>query len=131
MGHTARRSATIAVTISAVCLVSVTSAFAWVYTAIVDFHVTETAYTYGQYTKSSSGDSSVSYRWSDDPDHTTVISANNCPDLARLGQATISAHSTAFHGLAGGLSAGACFALRGRTAIGAGAMYNHDGVLRR
>lgn len=121
-----------AVIVGLACLATATAAYAWVYTTITDFNLTETTTTYGQYTKSSSGDSSVSYRWSDDPNHSTVISANNCPDLALLGgPASIPAHNTSYHGLAGGLSSGACFALRGRVAYGAGSMYNHDGVLRR
>ena len=108
------------------------TAWAWVFTDIIDFDLTETAYTYGVYSISSSGDGSASYRWVDDPNHTTVISGNNCSDLALLGgPATIAAHDVAYHGLFGGASAGACFALRGRVATGAGSMYDHDGNLRR
>jgi hypothetical protein len=106
------------------------SAFAWAYTDIIDFNLTERAYTYGTYRISSSGDGSASYRWTDDPDHTTVISANSCGDLALYGKRVIAAHDTSYHGLFGG-SPGVCFALRGRVAYGAGSMYNHDGRLRR
>jgi hypothetical protein len=106
------------------------TAHAWVFTSIVDFNLTESWSSYGNYTISASGDGSASYRWSDDPDHTTIISANNCIDLSMFGSATIPAHDTAYHGLYGGV-AGQCFVLRGRTATGAGSMYNHDGVLRR
>jgi hypothetical protein len=112
--------------------VAAAPAEAWVFTDIVDFNLTETAYTYGVYSISSSGDGSASYRWVDDPDHTTVISGNNCSDLALLGgPATIAAHDVSYHGLFGGASAGSCFALRGRVATGAGSMYYHDGTLRR
>jgi hypothetical protein len=107
-------------------------AIAWVYTGIPDWNLTETTGTYGFYSISSSGDGSASYRWVDDPDHTTVISGNNCADYSSLGGgATIGAHNTSYHGLFGGRSPGFCFALRGRVAYGAGAMYNHDGNLRR
>ena len=121
-----------AVVATSMLTVGAPSAHAWVYTNIVDFNLTETAYTYGTYSISSSGDGSASYRWVDDPDHTTVISGNNCADLALLGgPATIPAHDVSYHGLFGGASAGACFALRGRVATGAGSMYYHDGTLRR
>jgi hypothetical protein len=115
-----------------VLTIAAAPAGAWVFTDIVDFNLTETAYTYGVYSISSSGDGSASYRWVDDPSHTTVISGNNCPDLALLGgPATIAAHDVSYHGLFGGASPGACFALRGRVATGAGSMNGHDGTLRR
>lgn len=106
------------------------SAHAWVYTSIVDFNLTESWSSYGTYTVSSSGDGTASYRWSDDPDHTTIISGNDCADLSSFGSTTISAHDTSYHGVFSGY-AGLCFILRGRTATGAGSMWNHDGVLRR
>jgi hypothetical protein len=122
----------VVLTLLVLLTVGVAPAGAWVFTDIIDFDLTETAYTYGVYSISNSGDGSASYRWVDDPSHTTVISGNNCPDLALLGgPATIAAHDTAYHGLFGGASPGACFALRGRVATGAGSMYDHDGTLRR
>lgn len=133
-GSTARRIAVggALLIIMAVNLLLPVSSQAWVYTSIVDFNLTQSAYTYGVYSISSTGDGSASYRWVDDPNHTTVISGNNCPDLALLGgPATIAAHDVSYHGLFGGASPGACFALRGRVAIGAGSMYSHDGSLRR
>lgn len=122
------RVASVAATLTVV--LGAASALAWAYTDIVDFHLTEQAYTYGSYTVSRSGDGSASYRWTDDPDHTTVIPANACGDLALYGKRTIPAHDTSYYGLFGG-SPGVCFALRGRVAYGAGSMYNHDGRLRR
>ena len=120
------------VTAAILLTTGVDPAGAWVFTSIVDFNLTETAYTYGVYSISSSGDGSASYQWVDDPSHTTVISGNNCPDLALLGgPAVIGAHDVSYHGLFGGASPGACFALRGRVAEGAGSMYDHDGTLRR
>jgi len=105
-------------------------AWAWVYTEIVDFNLTETTKTYGSYTISSSGDGAAHYRWLDDPDHTTVISGNNCIDLALYGKREIPAHNTSYHKLFQG-NPGLCFVLRGRVAYGAGSMYHHDGRLRR
>jgi hypothetical protein len=105
-------------------------AYAYVLTDIIDFNLTETTSTYGQYTVSAGTDGWVSYRWLDDPNHTTVISGNNCPDLALFGKADIAAHDTSYHALFHG-TYGLCFALRGRVAAGAGSMVNHDGRLQR
>jgi hypothetical protein len=116
----------------ALLILGAAPAGAWVFTSIVDFNLTETTSTYGNYTISSSGDGSASYQWVDDPNHTTIISGNRCSDLALLGgPATIPAHDTTYHGLFGGYPAGTCFALRGRVAAGGGSMVNHDGTLRR
>lgn len=55
-------SAVRAVAVAGVTLVLGTaSAFAWAYTDIIDFNLTEQAYTYGNYRVSSSGDGSASY----------------------------------------------------------------------
>jgi len=105
-------------------------ALAFVYTDIIDFHVNESTRTYGTYSISSIGNNTAYYRWVDDPDHTTVISGNSCADLALYGKNTIPAHDNRYYGLFRG-SPYQCFALRGRTAFGAGAMYNHDGRLAR
>jgi hypothetical protein len=110
-------------------MLSASSASAWVWTSIVDFNLTESTSSYGQYTISS-GESSAWYRWADDPDHTTVISGNSCGDLSLYGKTDIPAHNTSYHKMFNGFS-GLCFVLRGRTAAGAGSMYNHDGVLQR
>jgi hypothetical protein len=114
----------------AIVVLSTAIAWAFVYTNIVDFHLTETTQTYGTYTIASGTNGWASYRWLDDPDHTTVISGNNCSDLSLFGKATIPAHNTSYHGMFQGW-AGLCFALRGRTAAGAGSMYYHDGRLER
>ena len=121
-----------AATLAAVCLLAVAAslAYAYVYTDIVDFNLTESTTTYGQYGVAQGTDGWVSYRWVDDPNHTTVISGNNCSDLSLFGKAEIPAHNTAYHALFHGF-AGLCFALRGRTAAGAGSMVNHDGRLER
>jgi hypothetical protein len=112
------------------CAVGATLAYAYVYSDIIDFNLTESTSTYGQYGISSGTDGWVSYRWVDDPNHTTVISGNNCSDLSLFGKAEIPAHNTSYHHLFQG-SWGLCFALRGRTAAGAGSMVNHDGRLER
>jgi hypothetical protein len=112
------------------CAAGATLAYAYVFTDIIDFNLTETTSTYGQYGVSQGTDGWVSYRWVDDPNHTTVISGNNCSDLSLFGKATIPAHDTAYYALFHG-SWGLCFALRGRTAAGAGSMVNHDGRLER
>jgi len=111
-------------------LLAASAAYAYVTTDIIDFNLTETTSTYGQYTVSSGTDGWVSYRWLDDPNHTTVISGNNCPDLALFGKSDIPAHNTSYHALFQSWY-GLCFALRGRTAAGTGSMVNHDGRIQR
>jgi hypothetical protein len=122
----------LAAAMAAICVGAVCAAVAHAYvtTNIVDFDLTETTTTYGTYTIASGTDGWASYRWLDDPNHTTVISGNNCADLSLFGKADIPAHNTSYHALFQG-SAGLCFALRGRVAIGAGSMSNHDGRLQR
>jgi hypothetical protein len=125
-------SRTMTATLAAICLLAVgaTLAYAYVYTDIIDFNLTESTTTYGQYGVSSGTDGWVSYRWVDDPNHTTVISGNNCSDLSLYGKAEIPAHNTSYFALFHGFG-GLCFALRGRVAAGAGSMVNHDGRLQR
>jgi hypothetical protein len=132
IGWTRCHSRTMTATLAATCLLAVgaTLAYAYVYTDIIDFNLTESTTTYGQYGISSGTDGWVSYRWVDDPNHTTVISGNNCSDLSLYGKADIPAHNTSYFALFHGF-AGLCFALRGRTAAGAGSMVNHDGRLQR
>jgi len=112
------------------CAIPVAAASAFVYTDIIDFNLTETTRTYGTYSISGVGDGSASYRWVDDPAHSTVISGNSCIDLSLYGKATIPAHNTGYFGLFTG-SPYQCFALRGRTATGAGSMSNYDGRIQR
>jgi len=71
----------------------------------------------------------ASFRWLDDPDHTTVISTNRCSDLAFYGKAEIPAHNTSYHNMSTG--GNSCFRARGRTAFGAGGLYSHDGRMNR
>jgi hypothetical protein len=123
--------AAILVIASALALGAPAAASAWWYTDIIDFNLTESVVTYGYYSISQDGDGSANYRWLDDPDHSTVISGNNCSDLSPFGVASISAHNTSYHQLFSGGWWGLCFALRGRVAYGAGSMYNHDGRLQR
>ena len=106
------------------------TASAYVYTDIIDFNLTETTSTYGTYSISSVGDNSAYYRWVDDPAHSTVISGNSCVDLALFGKADIPAHNTSYFRLFTGTPY-QCFALRGRTATGAGSMYYYDGRIQR
>jgi hypothetical protein len=132
--HGRRRAVRIAAVTLAACgagAIGASAAYAYVYTTIVDFNLTETTTTYGggPYTVSS-GNSTIQYRWTDDPDHTTAISANACADLSQLGRADIPAHGTSYYTLASP-GTGTCFRLRGRTAPGAGSMPNHDGTLAR
>jgi hypothetical protein len=110
--------------------IAASAASAYVYTDIIDFNLTETTSTYGTYTISSVGDSSAYYRWVDDPAHSTVISGNSCVDLALFGKADIPAHDTGYFRLFTA-SPYQCFALRERTATGAGAMYYYDGRIQR
>lgn len=112
------------------CIVPAAAVATFVYTDIIDFNLTETTRTYGTYSISGVGDGSVSYRWVDDPAHSTVISGNSCIDLSLYGKANIPAHNTSYFGLFTG-SAYQCFALRGRTATGAGSMYYYDGRIQR
>lgn len=113
-----------------VAAVVAAAASAYVYTDIIDFNLTETTSTYGTYSISSVGDNSAYYRWVDDPAHSTVISGNSCVDLALFGKAEIPAHNTSYFRLFTG-SPYQCFALRGRTATGAGSMYYYDGRIQR
>lgn len=103
---------------------------AFVLTDIIDFNLTESTQTYGTYSISSTGNNSAYYRWLDDPDHTTAISGNSCGDLALYGKADIPAHNTSYYYMFTGFPY-LCFALRGRTAPGAGNMFYHDGRLKR
>jgi hypothetical protein len=109
-------------------------AYTFVFTDIINFNLDDSSWaTYGggtQFHISSTGDGSASYRWVDDPAHSTIISGNNCGDYSTLGSASISAHDIDYHVLFWGGS-GQCFVLRGRTAAGAGSMINYDGRLRR
>lgn len=108
------------------------SSQAWVFTSIVDFNLTQTTVTYGQYSISSSGDGSASYRWDDSPTKDTVISGNSCTDGSPYSTPrNIPAGDTNYYGLFGGKAASTCFLLRGRVATGQGSMTNYDGVLRR
>lgn len=108
----------------------VTPAHGFAYTEIIDFDLSETTRTYDTFSMSSIGDGSMSYRWTDDPDHTTVISGNRCSDLALYGKREIAPHRTTYHQIFQA-NPYTCFALRGRVAFGAGGMYDHDGMIRR
>jgi len=113
-------------------LVLPASAQAWVYTNITDFNLTQTAVTFNNYSISTVGDGSASYRWDDVPSKDTVISGNSCIDGSVFSTPrSIPAGDTSYYGLFGGKSAGTCFLLRGRVATGQGSMTNYDGILRR
>ncbi|MBE2316557.1 hypothetical protein DVA67_011260 [Solirubrobacter sp. CPCC 204708] len=106
---------------------------AQVLTDLTDWNLTESVSAWGggtQFHISQSGDGWAAFRWLDSPAKTTVISGNTCMDLYYLGGGSIAAGNTSYLNLFSG-SPGACFVLRGRTAIGSGAMYNHDGRLKR
>jgi hypothetical protein len=99
------------------------------YTNVIDWDMLTEATTYGTFTVSSDC-ANIFYRWVDDPDHTTVIAANNAIDGALIGSNSIPAHSTSYVYVAGYVPGGR-FLLRGRVANGAGPFYNHDGRLKR
>ena len=103
-------------------------------TDLDDWNLTETTSTWGggtQFHISSGGDGSAAFRWLDSPNKTTVISANTCTDVSLLGSATRSASTTRTTTTCSPARPGACFVLRGRTAIGSGSMVNHDGRIKR
>jgi opacity protein-like surface antigen len=108
-------------------------AHAYVTTDLTDFNLTETTSSYNNGTQfhiSSVGDGSVSYRWLDYPDKSTVISGNACTDYSNLGSRTISIGSTSYHTLFWGFTY-QCFVVRGRTTSGSGSLVNHDGRIQR
>src|SRR4051794_29616348 len=80
-------------------LLSAPVAHAWFYTDIVNWNLTETVSTYGQYSIGTTGDGGAYYRWVDDPSHTTVVSGNSCQDLSLYGKTDIGAHDTSYHKL--------------------------------
>lgn len=125
-----RRAAVATFLALALALLAAPAADAWFYSDIVNFNLTETTTTYGQYSIGTTGDGAAYYEWLDDPSHTTVISGNSCGDLSLYGKAEIPAHDTSYYRLFWGTPY-LCFALRGRVAYGAGSMYYHDGRLRR
>lgn len=132
MGVQRLTAGTLSVLLAALCAyaISAGAASAYVYTDIIDFNLTQTTRTYGTYSVSGVGDNSAYYRWVDDPAHSTVISGNSCIDLALYGKKDIPAHNIAYQRLFTG-SPYQCFALRGRTATGAGSMYYFDGRIQR
>jgi hypothetical protein len=134
VGRRSRRLVAFALVAAAFCVPASAQAYTFVLTDIINFDLNDSSWsTYGggtQFHISSTGDGSASYRWVDDPAHTTIISGNTCADYSTLGSDTIAAHDTTYHLLFWGVS-GQCFVLRGKTATGAGSMTNYDGRLRR
>jgi hypothetical protein len=108
------------------------AADAQVTTDLNNWNLTESVSAWGGGTQFhiSSGGSTAAFRWLDTPNKTTVISANTCQDVQLIGSTTIGVNDTTYHGLFSA-SPGACFILRGRTAIGSGSMVNHDGRISR
>jgi hypothetical protein len=73
----------------------------------------------------------VQYRWLDSPNKWTLVSVNNCGDLALLGGPSgYAAADTTYHAIYYGPAA-TCFELNGRTQDGQGSMVNHDGRVMR
>lgn len=133
MDRRTRRASLRAAFCAAACLLAAPATAQAVWTDLNNWNLTETASTWGggtQFSISSGGGGSASYRWLDDPDKTTVIAAHACGDGSLRGSATIAAHNTSYHHLFSG-AVGTCFVLRGRTAIGSGSMVNHDGRIDR
>jgi hypothetical protein len=130
------RAAVVAVLAAVAAAIPAAPANALVYTDINDFNLCDSYITdAGNFnTSSDNWDHNVYYRWLDDPNHTTVISANNVYDLSLYGKTEIPAHNTSYRlvawlGTTGPYSSS--FKLRGRMALGTGCMYNHDGRVNR
>ncbi len=121
----------------AVVLLAAAVAHALVYSDITDFNVCDNSITDAGNFSTSSGNNGnvVEYRWLDDPNHTTVISANDPYTLFDFGDTAIPAHNTGYRTVASYVgftnTPPVVFKLRGRTASGAGCMYNHDGRVNR
>jgi hypothetical protein len=133
MDRRTRRASLRAAFCTAACLLAAPATAQGGWTDLDNWNLTETTSTLGggtQFTISSGGSGSASYRWLDTPSKTTVISANHCTDGTLRGAATIPVNNTSYHALFSG-AVGACFILRGRTAIGSGSMVNHDGRIDR
>lgn len=134
MGRRSRRLVAFALVAAALCVPASAQAYTFVFTDIINFDLNDSSWsTYGggtQFHISSAGDGSVSYRWVDDPAHSTIISGSSCADYSAFGSASIAAHDVDYHVMFWGFS-GQCFVLRGKTAAGAGSMTNYDGRLRR
>src|SRR4051794_25217457 len=97
MASARRRAIVTAVFALSLVLLAAPAAQAWFYSDIVDWNLTETTSTYGQYSIGTTGDGAAYYEWLDDPSHTTVISGNSCQDLSLYGKTDIPAHDTAYH----------------------------------
>jgi hypothetical protein len=133
MDRRTRRASLRAAFCAAACVLAAPATAHGGWTNLDNWNLTETASTWGggtQFSISSGGPGSASYRWLDSPSKTTVISANNCTDGTARGTATIPVNNTSYHTLFSG-AVGTCFVLRGRTAIGSGSMVNHDGRIDR
>jgi len=134
MDRRTRRAVLRASLLSCACAaVLAAPAAAQVTTDLTDWNLTDSASTWGggtQFHISSGGDGWAAYRWLDSPNKTTVISANSCTDGSALGSAVIAIGDTNYYNLFQA-SAGWCFVLRGRTAVGTGSMVNHDGRIKR
>lgn len=100
------------------------------YWDLADFNLTETAKAYPNDSNPhffGISQGVVVYRWLDDPNHTTVISTNYPGDLTLIGVKEIAAHDTSYNSIGGfGPGNAGSFIVRGRVAIGAGSMVNHD-----
>lgn len=130
-----RRTLRAALLCAAVCCAAAlpATADAQVTTDLNNWNLTETVSAWGggtQFHISSSSDGWAAYRWLDSPSKTTVISANGCTDLTLLGISAIGPGDTNYRNLFWA-TPGACFLLRGRTAIGWGSMVNYDGRIKR
>jgi len=100
------------------------------YSDLVDWNLTETTSTWPTQYHITTGGSAVQFRWVDSPNKSTVISANDCGDLALYGSSSYGVGDTGYHTLFNGAS-NQCFVLRGRTGSGQGSMVNHDGRVDR
>lgn len=105
---------------------------ALVYSDIIDWNMCDSRVEAGGYTTSSGNSNGVvEFRWVDSPSHTTVVSANGYFNDQPFGTQTIPAGVTSYSTIGYRGGAGLQFRLWGRTAIGSGCMYNHDGRVNR
>jgi hypothetical protein len=106
-------------------------ALANVYSDMNDWNLSTSMSSYAggtQYHVGTGSDGSVTFRWLDSPNKTTVISSNACSDGSALGSTTIGAGGTGYQQTFAGYQ-GQCFTMRGRTTDGT--MSNHDGRVNR
>jgi hypothetical protein len=103
-----------------------------VYSDIPNWNMCDSRVEGGGFTTTSDNSSGrIDYRWLDSPNKTTVISANGYFTDGLYGTAEVPAGATDYRFVANRGGGGLQFRLWGRTAIGSGCMYDHDGRVLR